>query len=207
MLKKILRKTFVFFICHLLAYAPLIHAAQLSLSSGDIVAPTISQSKYVDSVTSGSNHKVTVTVTDNIAVQQVMLYYRVIGTQNYKSKLMPNIINTDNYQISIKADEIKSPGIEYYIQATDTAGNTLLHGYSFSPLSVKTVGAGADIAANKSHIPVPSEDESIFSNKWLWIGLGVLVVGAAVSGGGGGGDSGAAPTGATLTINAVEPNN
>jgi len=113
MISQILRKVLVIFICHALAYAPLINAAQLSLPSGDLVAPEITQLKYSDTVAEGSNHKVTVNVTDNTAVKQVTLYYREIGTEKYQRKQMQNTAKTDNYQAIIQADEIKGSGIEY----------------------------------------------------------------------------------------------
>ncbi len=208
MIRKILLKAFVIFICNVLAYSPLIHAAQLSLPSGDLVAPEIIQPEYLGTVVEGSNHVISVNVTDNVAVKQVVLYYRVIGAESYQRKLMQNITGSEKYQLNISADEIKKPGVEYYVQAVDMAGNTLLHGYSFSPLSVKTVPDGeapvnGPDAADVVSAEVESSDDSIFTNKWFWIGVGVLVAGAAAGGGGGGGGD---PT-ATLTINAGEPAN
>jgi len=213
LIRKILLKSLVIFICTAQAYSPLVNAAQLSLPSGDLVAPVITQPEYTGTVKEGENHVVNVHVTDNMAVKQVVLYYRTIGAKNYHRKLMRNISNTDNYRISISAKKIKKPGLEYYIQAVDTAGNTLLHGYSFSPLSVKIIARGGAVEDNKSVTSSVAasagaseieSDDSIFTNKWFWIGVGVLVAGAAASGGGGGG--GGDPT-ATLTINAGEPAN
>lgn len=206
MIRNILRQSFVLFTCYSLALSPLLRAGQLSLPSGDLVAPKITQEKYIDTVEKNKSHEITVTVKDNVAVKQVILYYRVIGTEQYSSQIMQNIKGSDEYIVTIKSDEIKPPGVEYYIQAADLAGNTLLHGYSFSPLSVKTVAAGAVVAASASGSDGASmssdKDDSIFSNKWFWVGVGVLVVGAAAGGGGGGG--GGTPT-ATLTVTTDEP--
>lgn len=204
MKKNLLHHAFVIFTCYSLAYTPLLRAAQLSLPSSDLVAPEISQKNYVETVKPGKNHEVIVTVTDNVGVKQVVLYYRVIGTENYKTMAMHKINKSDDYRARLKAKQIKSPGIEYYVQAMDHAGNTLLHGYSFSPISVKTLAAGETAVAASEKIPKlfekeKADDES--SNKWLWIGLGVLVL-AGAAGGGGGGDS--APT-ATLTVTTAEP--
>ena len=207
MIKNILRKILVVIICQTLAYAPLIRAAQLSLPSGDLVAPQITQEKYIDTVKAGADHQVTVTVTDNVGVKQVTLFYRTIGTEEYKRMAMVNIVRTDDYQANIKSDQIKAPGMEYYVQAMDNAGNTLLHGYSFSPLSVKTTnGDAATVASGDTAAILASEEES--SNTWLWIGLGVLAAGVvAVAAGGGGGDDGGdtPPTTATLNITADDP--
>ncbi|MCW9013778.1 MAG: hypothetical protein OQL06_08350 [Gammaproteobacteria bacterium] len=203
MIKEILKATVTVLVCNGLIYTPLLRAAQLSLPSGDLIAPEITQEKYVDTVRSGDNHEIKIKVTDNVGVKQVTLYYRIIGSTDYKRRLMQRVNTSDNYVANINADEIKAPGIEYYIQAMDLAGNTLLHGYSFSPLSVK-LGAPARVATTKppeSEPMVKPEDEDD-SNKWLWIGLGILAVGAAAGGGGGGG--GGTDT-ATLTVTVTEP--
>jgi hypothetical protein len=204
-MKKILHKSLVIILCQTLVYAPLLRAAQLSLPSGDLVAPEISQEQYINTIKKGADHPITVTVTDNVGVKQVTLYYRTIGTEEYQRKSMDNIANTDDYHAMIKSDQIKAPGVEYYVQAMDNAGNTLLHGYSFSPLSVKTTnGDAATVASGDTAAILTAEEES--SNTWLWIGLGVLVVGlAAAAGGGGGGDGDTPPTTATLNITATDP--
>lgn len=190
MLKKFLRKSLIIFLCQALVYAPLLRAEQLSLPSGDLVAPKIIQEKYVNTVEKGANHQITVTVTDNVGVKQVTLYYRPIGTEDYKRLSMNNIVNTDDYHATISSDQIKAPGVEYYIQAMDDAGNTLLHGYSFSPLSVKTVSGDTAIAAASGDTAIKAEGSS---NTWLWIGLGALAVGLLAAAGGGGGGGGGSP--------------
>ena len=180
MLKKLLRKSLIITLCHTVAYAPLLNAGQLSLPSGDLIAPEITQEKYIDTVASGADHQITVTVTDNVGVKQVTLFYRIIGTEEYQRQTMNNIAKTNDYQVGISSDKIKDPGIEYYIQAMDNAGNTLLHGYSFSPLSVKTVSTDTAVATSSNGIATEAEESS---NTWLWIGLGVLAVGVAASSG------------------------
>jgi len=206
-IKKILQKAVVLFFCHALAFSPLLQAAQLSLPSGDLTPPDITQPKYIDKVDKGKSHKISVLVTDNVAVKQVMLFYRVIGTERYQRLRMQNKAKTNLYYAIIHANKIKKPGIEYYIQAVDRAGNSLLHGYAFSPLSVKTTGDNT-LAANTQDTKPRTEDDddSIFSNKWFWIGLGVLVAGAAAGGGGGGGGGGEpTDTGSTVVVSAPLP--
>jgi len=205
-IKLILKKATVLFICHALAFSPLLQAAQLSLPSGDLTPPEITQPKYIDKVNKGEPHKISVVVTDNVAVKQVMLFYRGIGTERYQRLRMQNKAKTNTYYAIIHANKIKKPGIEYYIQAVDTAGNSLLHGYAFSPLSVKTIGDNA-IAANTKNTTAKSDDDddSIFTNKWFWIGIGVLVAGAAASGGGGGGGGEPTDTGSTVVVSAPLP--
>ncbi len=206
MIKTILKKATVLFVCHALAFSSLLQAAQLSLPSGDLTPPEITQPKYIDKVSKGQPHKISVVVTDNVAVKQVMLFYRVIGTERYQRLRMRNKAKTNQYYAIIHANKIKKPGIEYYIQAVDGAGNSLLHGYAFSPLSVKTINDNALIANSQNAKPRTEEDDDrIFSNKWFWIGLGVLVAGAAAGGGGGGGGSEPTATGSTVVVSAPVP--
>jgi len=205
MFRQILKTGITLIACNALAYAPLLYAEQLSLPSGDLVAPDISQEKYEDTVNPGSDHEIMVKVTDNIGVDKVILYFRTIGQGDYKPRTMQRLDHSDNYMIRIDADNIQSPGIEYYIQAMDFAGNTLLHGHSFSPLSVKigSTAAKPQVADSSEVAPkvaMPGAEKGI--SKWVWIGLGVLLVGAAAGGSDGGGE-----TTGTLTITAIEPNN
>lgn len=201
MIKHILKIGITLIACNALAYAPLLRAEQLSLPSGDLIAPEITQDTYEETVSPGSDHAVTVKVIDNIGVQQVTLYYRVIGKGDYKRRSMQQLDHSDNYTARVNADEIKAPGIEYYIQAMDHAGNTLLHGHSFSPLSVKIGGTPTEpqIADTSKAPPIATKavtKEGI--SNWWWVALGVLLVGAAA---GGGSDDDTA----TLTITTNEP--
>ena len=81
MIKNILRKSLVVIVCQTLAYAPLLSAAQLSLPSGDLIAPEITQEKYIDTVKKGTDHQITVTVTDNVGVKQVTPWLFILTTQ------------------------------------------------------------------------------------------------------------------------------
>jgi len=60
-------------------------------------------------------------VTDNIAVQEVFLFYRSIGESNYKYLEM--FLEFNAFAVEIPQEEITSTGIEYYIQASDPDGN------------------------------------------------------------------------------------
>ncbi len=189
----------------MLVYAPLLRAEQLALPSADLTAPQVTQENYIDTVKPETNHNITVTVTDNVGVNQVTLYYRAIGTETYSRLSMEKIAKTNNYHVVIDADKIKTPGVEYYVQAMDNAGNSVLHGYSFSPLSVKTDANAASIANASSSTTIETKKSS---NTWLWVGLGVLAVGLAASGGSSSSSSNGSSGNdtATLNINASNPN-
>lgn len=210
MFKKILKSSTIVFVCTALAYAPLPRAEQLSLPSGDLVAPEITQEIYEQSVPPESDHEIQVKVTDDVGVKLVSLYFRVIGAADYNRRTMQKIGETDYYLAKVNADEIRAPGIEYYILAMDLAGNTILHGYSFSPLSVKvdTSGLQPDLAGSTlpAALEPKEDDEKKGISKWVWIGLGAVALGAlALGGGSSGGDS--TPSTATLNVTAAEPSN
>jgi hypothetical protein len=202
MIKTIIRNSLIVILCQTLIYTPVLSAGQLSLPSGDLIAPEIKQAKYIDTVKQGTDYKITVTVTDNVGVKLVTLYYRTIGTEEYKRQTMDKIANTDDYHTTIHSELIKAPGFEYYVQAMDNAGNTVLYGYSFSPLAVKTV-PGDKVVATTPTIPAAESSEES-SNKWLWIGLGALAVVGLAAGGGGDGDT-SPPTTGTVSITGPTP--
>jgi hypothetical protein len=163
-------------------------ADQLALPAADIIAPAVTQNNHVSTMEAGEDHPIRVTVTDNVAIKSVILFYRGIGNNEYQAKTMHKVAGSDDYAVTINAEQISVDGLEYYIQATDTAGNTLLHGYSFSPVTVTISSPAADTALTALTKPEPKPKlEKEKSYKWLWVGLGVLAVGAAVAGGGGGG--------------------
>jgi PKD repeat protein len=57
-------------------------------------------------------------VTDNVAVQSVKLFFRTLGTTTYSSRAMTHTTN-DRYSATLEGSLMVSPGIEYYIEATD----------------------------------------------------------------------------------------
>jgi len=183
-----------------LIYTPILRADQLALPSADLVAPVVKHHPIENTPTAGLSQNFSAIVTDNVGVKSVTLFYRPIGSKQYQQKSMKKVGDTDEYLAILDADEMKAPGIEYYIQASDLAGNNLLHGYSFSPLVVNVSPAAAKPAEEVSF--APEEDKEI--SNWVWIGLGVLAVAAAAGGGGGGGGSSSSSDG-TVVVSAPLP--
>ncbi len=68
----------------------------------------------------GTTLKIEAAITDAAApfVQNARLYYRVTGNNTYASLVMTNIGN-NIYQAFIPASGVQTPGIDYYITATD----------------------------------------------------------------------------------------
>ncbi len=175
---------------------PVAHAAELALPSGDLVAPVIQHTPISEELPPGQAAEVTATVTDNVGVEEVILYYRDIDNAEFKRMKMKRDLDSDTYTANLPV--VSSPGLEYYIQATDLAGNTLLFGHSFSPLSISVAADAGDAAAVAAVSAEPSKseksekEEKTGMSKWVWIGLGAVAVGAlAASGGGDSGGGGA----------------
>jgi len=177
-----------------LIFIPLTYADQLALPTGDLIAPQITHEPMEKNIKAGSSQQFKASITDNVGVKTVTLFYRTTGSESYKRIKMDQVEDTTVYIATLGFEEIVEPGIEYYIQAVDLAGNALLHGYSFSPLKVGILPSETATAiAQGETVPASSEQEpkdaplgkKKKTNKWLWIGLGVLAVGviAAVAGG------------------------
>ncbi len=186
-------------------------AAELALPSGDLIAPVIEHTPIEKDIYAGEQINIKATVTDNVGVKNVILFYRDAGTVEFKRLKMNRDLDSFIYTAQLVATD--SPGLEYYIQAADLAGNTLLFGYSFSPLITPVIPAAVDIAvtdnsdtnaAAAATLAVEEKKKSGIS-KWVWIGLGVVAAGAALSGGGGGNDSDPLPTTGSLTISGPTP--
>ena len=169
---------------------PLIHAAKPLIPTGDLVSPKIDHKVIADSIEVGTAYQLKAKVTDNVGVDTVLLFYRVVGTETYKRVQMTGIEGTDEYTVTLGYEETVEPGIEYYFQAIDYDGNSLLYGYSFSPLLLRVAKnsskSTADLAQDgASGVEAPTKIQEKKINKWVWIGLGVLAAGvlAAVAGG------------------------
>jgi hypothetical protein len=184
----------------------------LALPSGDLMAPEVQHEVSGVPVKAGHSLRINVTATDNVGVKSVILFYRAIGENNYNRVLMQRNALSDEYSVDLGEEKINYPGLEYYIQAEDLAGNTLLHGYSFSPLIVKVLDAeGSESTGVATAVGQKSTTSttSLFYNKWLWIGAGVVAAAALASSGSdsGGNNSGNTnPTGGlSATVEASTP--
>jgi hypothetical protein len=194
----------VFVISHSLVFLPLLTAQAaegLAFPTGDLVAPEIDSPPVTEKFSLGERPTIRATVTDNVGVKSVTIFYRDKGETEFQRKEMARESGTDEYSVTLP--EIMAPGVEYYIQATDQAGNSLLHGHTFAPLTLNVVPGetGQEAVAAASQEEATAEPKKGVS-KWVWIGLGVLAVGAIASSGGGG--DGGGDTG-TITISAPPP--
>lgn len=146
----------------------------------DTKAPFIVHELVRESLPEGSSYKVFATVTDDSVVTQVRLHYRVAGeSPQFKTKNMIEE-SSGNYAATLSANDIIQPGVEYYITALDSAGNSQSRGFAFEPLSINVIAPAVSTAATSETTPAGK------SNKTLWYILGgVAIAGiiAAASGG------------------------
>ncbi len=188
-------------------YAPLLRADQLALPSSDMIAPTLIHDKFIGSMASGQDFTFEATVTDNVRIHSVNLYYRPKNTQEYKHLPMQHLKDSYIYAVTLDKRQLNAPGIEYYIEAVDMAGNRLTSGYAMSPLLVN-VSQRPNQLINTSTVPKLEPIEESSANKWLWIGLGVLALAALAGGGGGGGSAsatGPAASGSRVVVTVPVP--
>lgn len=197
-------KTIISFLISIsLIVAPAVHA-QSSTFETDFDPPLIEHTPETREVTGGSSQTISATVTDNQQVGAVFLHYRKMGESSYTKLPMNRTRATNHYYSTLEGTIATSPGIEYYIESSDLSGNTVLKGYAITPLLLK-IGeppAAPTIAAEQpAEEPLAKIEESSSSSKWLWIGLGVVAVGALAASGGGsdGGGSDTVPLSITAT--------
>jgi len=199
---------------HSFGFSPRLHAGIPSIPGNDFIGPTIEHSVVTDSIEVGTAYQIKAVVTDNVGVKIVLLFYRVAGTEDYKRVQMSPVDGTDNYTVTLGYKETIEPGIEYYFQAIDYAGNSFLYGYSFSPLQLRIVKNQTQqipelVQSGAKGNPKPDKKSEGKLDKWVWIGLSVLAVGviAAVAGGDDSADqnSGAKPETGSIIISGPGP--
>ena len=191
--------------------APLaaVWAQDVTLEDGDITAPLIQHDPPEMAASTGQPLEIMAVITDETAVKEVNLFYRAQGNTEYFSVNMA-LQGDDIYQAVIPQDDVVEPGLEYYIQASDTAGNVVLRGFSFEPLII-TVTPFIPELEDEFIAEAPIEEEPLFKTEgpktkpwykkwWVWTIAGGVVIVAAAAGSGGGGGAGGEPTGiATVT--------
>ncbi len=192
---------------------PLVYAVSPLVAADDLVSPKISHNIIVSNIVAGSSHQIKAVVTDNVGIDLVLLFYRTVGSEAYRRVQMARVEGTDNYVFTLGYAETIEPGIEYYFQAIDYDGNSLLYGYSFSPLQLRvtnnsnqtSVGLAQTEGQNFPSVTKKTNDKI---SKWVWIGLGVLAVGAVATVRSSDGDSGSGaskPETGTIVISGPSP--
>ena len=116
-------------------------SGRVSVVAKDTLSPSIIHNPVI-SATTGSKVGISATVTDNVQVTQVTLFYRTTGTESWSSMEMTP--NNSKYSAYLPADAVTTAGLEYYIVATDGNSNAYAGGRDASnPYSI-TIQQGVE---------------------------------------------------------------
>jgi hypothetical protein len=188
-------------------YAFLLHPFLLLAQEApeiDLVAPKILHARPMGIFHGGQEIEIVATVTDpGSGVAGVRLFFRSKGERNYRVlEMIPD--TNDRYRATIPGEAAEDPGVEYYLEAEDRAGNRVqtLRPPDLSPtfVEVKSPTVWERFQGN---------DKPWYKKPWVWTVAGVVVLGAAASmgggGGGGGGGGAGSPTTGTITVDSPVP--
>ncbi len=117
-----------------------------TLIIGDNVPPTIHHD-VIKSGTAGRELTFVVTSTDNIDVLVVQLYIKPVGSDRFNPPItMDRIGFGDEFETTVSLPSVDGK-MYYYIEATDTWGNTVSYGNASSPYKVTVTGTPIDVMA------------------------------------------------------------
>lgn len=171
--------------------------------AADDTPPSILHEPISEAFPHGQAFDLKATVTDDSGIEEVRLYYRVKGNANYKSVPMSRIEGSDEYLARIPEHDVWGPSFQYYIRATDKAGNALQRGLDFSPMKIDLTSSRPQ-PPPAAPAPVSKPKSSVW--KWVLVGVGVAAVaGLAAALGGGGGNGGEPQPAGTVSIVADPP--
>lgn len=91
-------------------------SGKLTIQSLDTMAPNIYHTPIPTGFTT-RNFMVSAVITDNLAIHQAKVFYRVVGQTQWMSTTMSK--SNDRFTAIINADYLVLDGLEYYIEATD----------------------------------------------------------------------------------------
>ncbi len=164
--------------------------------SGDAEAPVVIH-RQLDSGIAGELQTFLARVSDDFGVEDVVLYYRQADTGEFQRLPMrPLLDSIGEYMIAVETIPNAYPGLQYYIEAVDAAGNTTNRGFSYAPIVIPLTEqiATAPTAADASVTETTSNADSgsfELSPTVVLVGLGALLaVGALVGASGGSDDDG-----------------
>ncbi len=164
-----------------------------ALYAADFSAPVVRMAFTDSSAKAGEALRVSATVSDDQVVSRVILRYRPMkSAAEFSSLPMTKNLASGLYSATIPATQIKAPGVEFFVEASDAVGNVSQEPFPNHPQQVAVKGGGGTFAGGNA--------------KWLWVLAGAVVVGALAGGGGGGDSVGASSTdGPVLSITAAAP--
>ncbi|MEQ9499147.1 MAG: PKD domain-containing protein [Deltaproteobacteria bacterium] len=125
-----------------------------NITGNDGAPPSIVHTPITAAQPAGTAVTISAEVTDSSGVASVALYFRTQGAPAFSAAPMGNTAGA-TYQVDIPAGSVAAPGVEYYIQATDSAAssNTGTNPPG-APGSVHTFTVAAPAGPSITHVPV-----------------------------------------------------
>lgn len=172
--------------------------------ANDTEAPVLIH-RQIDSGIAGELQTFLARVSDDFGVEQVVLHYRQSESGRFESiPMRPLLDSIGEYMIAIETSESAYPGLQYYIDAVDAAGNTTNRGYSYAPIVLPLTEPVAVVGGEEPDpITRPTATEEVaveeggsgINPTLIIVGVGALVaLGALAAAAGGGGDDGGGDT-------------
>jgi hypothetical protein len=154
------------------AFVPALQAQQIQIKpipGPDQTAPVILQELPQLPATLAEPLVISAKITDDVAVQEAVVYYRKRGRDGYLLTMMKHVTG-ELFAASFPGELAAGRGLEYYVEAKDRSGNIARRGAPETPL------------------------EAWYTRWWGCTIAGVVEAGAAAAAAaGGGGDDGGGP--------------
>lgn len=145
----------------------------------DTIPPVIAHTP-VPSAQAGLPLSLNADVSDNVGVQGVTLYHRHMGDSTYASRAMAHTTG-NRYVATLEGALLSSPGIEYYIEATDGVG-TARHGRADYPHQVTVVDKPVVTSISPVRGPAAGGNLLTIAGSNFHAGASVTLGGAVASG-------------------------
>jgi hypothetical protein len=167
-----------------------------SAQATDIVPPVI-DFEAIKTGTLGDSQVFAATVTDDVSVQSVELFYRFAENTGYQSRQMNMLGSSGIFTVTLDSLEIpeKANFVQYYIEAFDGVGNRALQGFAFDPLERQLVSLN-EVAVTPAGESIPTDGMPL-NRKIIYGAVGLLILGAIASSSSSGGGS---STGVPVTV-------
>ena len=142
-------------------------------------------------------------------LRSITLFYRFDGEEDYRTLPMQTSNTPGVYAATVPTRGISANRLDFYIAAEDENGDTLAKGSYDNPLTRQLEPPPGTVTTTASAQDAPKSSGLLSGDrrKYLYIGLGILAVGALAASSGGSGSS-SAPCGADgcpLTITLPTP--
>jgi hypothetical protein len=144
----------------------------------DTIPPTLIHTP-VTSAEPGLPLTLTAVATDNVTVSNVTLFYRHIGESNYLNTIMVRTTG-DSYYATIDGSFLSSPGVEYYIEATDGISITR-NGRAENPNRVSVIDRPVVTIVTPNSGPTAGGTSVTISGSNFKLGATITFGGAAAS--------------------------